>query len=84
MLLADMQKIIEAQHHFLIKMKTIIKEEFNKRQVGHATFQVQRQVEFILSSLQDKIITKVDEIGVDNDNYNSPSSSSTNHKSIQR
>ena len=84
MLLADMQKLIEAQHHFLIKMKTIVKEEFNKRQVGHATFQVQRQVEYILSSFQDKIIKTVDDIGGDNDNCNSPSSPSTNHKSIQR
>jgi len=30
MLLADMQKVIEAQHLFLLKMKTIINEEFDK------------------------------------------------------
>ena len=62
MLLADMQKVIQAQHIFLFKMKNIINEEFDKRQVGHATFQVQKQVESMLSTFQDKIIQKVDAI----------------------
>lgn len=75
MLLADMQKVIEAQHHFLFKMKTAINEEFDKRQVGHATFQVQKQVEHMLSAFQDKIIKKVDELGTDKDGLKGSSSS---------
>ena len=66
MLLADMQKVITAQHMFLLKMKTIINEEFDKREVGHATFQVQKQVEQMLSSFESKIISKVDELGGQN------------------
>ena len=75
MLLADMQKVIKAQHYFLFKMKTVINEEFNKRQVGHATFQVQKQVEHMLSDFQDKIIKKVDELGGDKDGLKGSSSS---------
>ena len=70
MLLADMQKVIQAQQVFLFKMKTIINEEFDKRQVGHATFQVQKQVETMLSTFQDKIIKKVDALGTDKSTYN--------------
>ena len=44
-------------------MKTIIKDEFDKCEVGHATFQVQKQVEDMLASFESKIITKVDAIG---------------------
>ena len=80
MLLADIQKVMEIQHHFLNKMKTIINEEFDKRQVGHATFQVQTQVEHMLSSFQNKIIKKIEEIGDDNDKSNDPSNSGTNEK----
>ena len=77
MLLAHMQKVIEAQHHFLFKMKTVINEEFDKRQVGHATFQVQKQVEHMLSDFQDKIIKKVDELGGDKDGLKSSSSANS-------
>ena len=56
MLLADMQRVMIAQHTFLHKMKIIINEEFDKREVGHATFQVQKQVQEMLSCFQDKII----------------------------
>ena len=63
MLLADMQRVIYAQHTFLHKMKIIINEEFDKREVGHATFQVQKQVEQMLTCFQDKIIKKVDSLG---------------------
>ena len=52
MLLADMQKVIKAQHQFLVKMKNLINEEFDKREVGHATFQVQKQVEQMLASFE--------------------------------
>ena len=73
MLLADMQKVIKAQHEFLVKMKILINEEFDKREVGHATFQVQKQVEEMLTSFESRIITKVDAIG------NASSSSNKNH-----
>ena len=63
MLLADMQRVMIAQHTFLHKMKIIINEEFDKREVGHATFQVQKQVQEMLSCFQDKIIKKVDSLG---------------------
>ena len=63
MLLADMQKVITAQHLFLVKMKSIINKEFDKRKIGHATFQVQTQVEQMLSTFETKIISKVDELG---------------------
>lgn len=59
----DMQKVIQAQNFFLFKMKIIINEEFDKRQVGHATFQVQKQVESMLCTFQDKTIQKVDALG---------------------
>ena len=78
MLLADIQKVIEAQHHFLVKMKIIINDEFDKRQVCHVIFQVQSQVAHMVSSFQDKNTKKVDEIGGDNDKFKSPSNSSTN------
>ena len=44
-LLSSMQKVIDSQHFFLQKMKEIINLEFDKREVGHVTFQVQKQVE---------------------------------------
>jgi hypothetical protein len=44
-------------------MKTIINKEFDKREVGHSTFQVQKQVEQMLISFESKIISNVDELG---------------------
>ena len=80
-LLADIQKVIEAQRHFLFKMKTIINNEFEKKQVGHVTFQAQSHVEHMISSFQDKIIKKVDELGGDNVSPKG-SSSCTNRKNV--
>ena len=60
MLLADMQNVIQVKHIFLWKMKNIINEEFNKWQVGHVSFQVQKQVKSMISTIQDKIFQKVD------------------------
>ena len=42
MLLASMQKVMDTQHSFLLKMKQVINEEFDKREVGHRNFQVLR------------------------------------------
>ena len=63
MLLASMQKVINSQHFFLKKMKDTINLEFDKREVGHATFQVQKQVEQMLTSFEANMITKLDSLG---------------------
>ena len=63
MLLASMQKVINSQHFFLQKMKETINLEFDKREVGHATFQVQKQVEQMLTSFEANVITKLDSLG---------------------
>ena len=63
MLLASMQKVINSQHFFLQKMKETINLEFDKREVGHATFQVQKQVEQMLTSFEANMITKLDSLG---------------------
>ena len=60
MLLASMQKVINAQHLFLLKMKQVINEEFDKREVGHSAFQVQKQVQDMLASFEANVITKLD------------------------
>ena len=60
MLLASMQKVINSQHSFLLKMTQVINEEFDKREVGHSTFQVQKQVQDMLASFEANVITKLD------------------------
>ncbi len=50
MLLSSMQKVLNAQHVFLLNMKQVINEEFDKREVVHSTFQVQKQVQDMLTS----------------------------------
>ena len=60
MLMADMQRVVKSQQEVLTKLKSVISEELDKRQVGHATFQVQRQVEEMLESFKSKIIQKFD------------------------
>ena len=79
-LLADMQKVIESQHHFLLKIETIINDESDKRQVGHATFQVQNQVDHMHTAFHAKIIKKVDELGGNKDIFKGSSSTTTNMK----
>ena len=44
-------------------MKETINLEFNNREVGHVTFQVQKQVELILTSSEANMITKIDPVG---------------------
>ena len=53
MLLASMQT-------FLLKMKQVVNEEFDKREVGHSTFQVQKQVHDMLTSFKANVITKLE------------------------
>lgn len=65
MLLASMQKVINSQNAFLLKMKQVINEEFDKREVGHSTFQVQKQVQDMLTSFEANVITKLDGLGTD-------------------
>ena len=36
MLLVSIQKVINAQCSFLLKMKQVINDEFDKREVGHS------------------------------------------------
>ena len=60
MLLASMQRVINSQHFFLLEMKEIINVEFDKRQLGHATFQVQKQVEQMLVSFDSHFIKKLE------------------------
>ena len=38
----------------------VINEEFDKREVGHSTFQVQKQVQDMLASFEANVITKLD------------------------
>ena len=47
---------------FLQKMKESINLEFEKREVGHATFQVRKQVEQMVASFEDNVITKLDSL----------------------
>mmetsp|Transcript_15894 Transcript_15894/g.15292 ORF Transcript_15894/g.15292 Transcript_15894/m.15292 type:complete len:82 (+) Transcript_15894:329-574(+) len=56
MLMADMQHVVNSQQEMLIKLKSGISHELDKRQVVHATFQVQHQVEDMLKSFESKII----------------------------
>ena len=44
-------------------MDKYINKEFYKRYVGHATFQVHKQVEHMVSAFDDKIIRKVNKLG---------------------
>ena len=60
MLLASMQKVINAKYSFLLKMKQVINDEFDKREMGHSTFQVQKQVQDMLASFEANVITKLD------------------------
>ena len=60
MLLVSMQGVINAQYSFLLKMKQVINEEFDKREIGHSTFQVQKQVQDMLASFKANVITKLD------------------------
>ena len=41
-------------------MKEIINVEFGKRELGHATFQVQKQVEQMLISFESNVIKKLE------------------------
>ena len=55
-------------------MKEIINVEFDKREVGHATFQVQKQVEQMLVSFESNIIKKLEPLSngtTNNKNENS-------------
>ena len=76
MLLASMQKVINSQHFFLVKMKEIINSEFDKRELGHATFQVQKQVEQMLVSFESNVIKKLETFGATSKNENSSSNES--------
>ena len=62
MLISDMQRVVNSQQEVLTKLKSVISEELDKRQVGHATFQLQHQVEDMLKSFESKIIQKFDEL----------------------
>ena len=77
---ASMQKIINAQHVFLLKMTRVVNEEFDKREVGHRTFQVQKQVQDILTSFEENVITKLEGLGGESrlTNKNQDSSTPTN------
>ena len=60
MLLASMQRVINSQHSMLEKLKSIINDEFDKREVGHTTFQVQKQVQDMLATFETKVVTNLD------------------------
>ena len=55
-----MQKVITVQHAYLLKIKQVINKEFDKREVGHGTFQVQKQVQDMLTSFEANVITKLE------------------------
>ena len=61
-------------------MKQVINEEFGKREVGHRTFQVQKQVQDMLTSFKSNVITKLEGLGVATilTNKNQDSSTPTN------
>ena len=60
MLMADMQKFIRSQQAVLSQVRSIIKEEFDTREVGHTTFQLKDQVEKMLHSFETRVVTKID------------------------
>ena len=62
MLMADMQRVIRSQQSVIAQVACIIKKEFDQREVGHATFQVQHQVERMLSSFESRVVTKLDSL----------------------
>ena len=62
MLMADMQRVIRSQQSVIAQVACIIKKEFDQREVGHATFQVQHQVEKMLSSFESRVVTKLDSL----------------------
>ena len=61
MLMADMQRVINSQQSVLIQLKNVISEELDKREVGHTTFQVQKQVHNMITNFESRIIKKFDE-----------------------
>ena len=62
MLMADMQRVIRYQQSVIVQVVCIIKKEFDQREVGHAIFQVQHQVEKMLSSFKSRVATKLDSL----------------------
>ena len=49
-------------------MKHVINEEFDKREVGHSTFQVQKQVQDMLASFEANVINKLDGLSAEGSN----------------
>ena len=45
-------------------MRNVIVDEFDKREVGHATFKVQKQVEDLIASFESKVLHKFDSLHV--------------------
>ena len=64
MILANMKKVIDSQKHLLDKMINVIVDEFDKREVGHATFKVQKQVEDLIASFESNVLNKFDSLHV--------------------
>ena len=62
-------------------MKETINLEFDKREVGHATFQVQKQVDQMLASFEANVITKLDSLGgsKENDDTTNGTGTARNH-----
>ena len=61
MLMADMQNVIKSQQSVITQVE-YIEKEFGQREVGHTIFQVQNQVEKMLSSFESRVVTKLDSL----------------------
>ena len=60
MLLVSMQNVINSQHSFLLKMKEVVNEEFDKQEVWRSTLQVQKQLQDILNLVGAKVIANLE------------------------